>query len=114
MIAAQTSVNPMELPEWMSNCIYGGHAFDTGVRPFEREDTRTGLCRLGAKMGKLQPWIKEYPPAADVSCAAPVVNGSRCHQYRGSTRWRVAKGRTRTSGRRGGGGKGRGSRVLRY
>lgn len=67
---AQTSLDPKELREWISNSIYGGHAFGFAqqgrARPEEFE-------LLIANREKVLPWIKEYSPIELVSKDDPPV-----------------------------------------
>ena len=67
---AQTSLDPKELREWISNSVYGGHAFGFSekgrTRPQEFE-------LLIANREKVLPWIKEYSPIELVSSDDPPV-----------------------------------------
>jgi acetyl esterase/lipase len=68
--AAQTSLDPKELREWIPNAIYGGHAFgfagEGRKRPGEFE-------LLLANREKVLPWIKEYSPIELVSNDDPPI-----------------------------------------
>ena len=67
---AQTSLDPKELREWISNAEYGGHAFGFAApdrkRPQEFE-------LLQANREKVLPWIKEYSPIELVSKDDPPI-----------------------------------------
>jgi acetyl esterase/lipase len=67
---AQTSLDPIELREWISNANYGGHAFGFASkgrgRPQEFE-------LLLANREKVLPWIKEYSPISLISKDDPPV-----------------------------------------
>ena len=68
--AAQSSLDPKELREWIPNAEYGGHAFGFAAphrsRPEEFE-------LLIANREKVLPWIKEYSPIELVSKGDPPV-----------------------------------------
>jgi acetyl esterase/lipase len=70
VVAAQTSLDPKELREWIPNAIYGGHAFgfagEGRKRPGEFE-------LLIANREKVLPWIKEYSPFELVSSDDPPI-----------------------------------------
>jgi len=70
VLAAQTSLDPKELREWISNSIYGGHAFGFAApdrkRPQEFE-------LLIANREKVLPWIKEYSPMELVTPDDPPI-----------------------------------------
>jgi acetyl esterase/lipase len=67
---AQTSLDPIQLREWISNAVYGGHAFgfyrEGHGRPEEFE-------LLLANREKVLPWIKEYSPIEWVSKDDPPI-----------------------------------------
>jgi acetyl esterase/lipase len=67
---AQTSLDPKQLREWMSNAVYGGHAFGFAAkgrgRPQEFE-------MLIANREQVLPWIREYSPYEWVSRDDPAV-----------------------------------------
>ena len=56
---AQTSLDPKELREWMSNAIYGGHAFGFAAKDRSRAQE---FDLLMENREKVLPWIKEYSP----------------------------------------------------
>ncbi len=56
---AQTSLDPKELREWISNSIYGGHAFGFAEKGRSRGQE---FDLLLANREKVLPWIKEYSP----------------------------------------------------
>lgn len=61
---AQTSLDPKELREWISNSIYGGHAFGFAAPGRSRAQE---FDLLIANREKVLPWIKEYSPIELVS-----------------------------------------------
>ena len=63
-LAAQTSLDPKELLEWMPNTIYGAHALVAGATPFDRRSGGKEFAAFAEKREELLPWIKEYSPAA--------------------------------------------------
>jgi acetyl esterase/lipase len=67
---AQTSLDPKELRDWISNSVYGGHAFGFAqpgrARPQEFE-------LLIANREKVLPWIKEYSPIELVTKDDPPI-----------------------------------------
>lgn len=56
---AQTSLDPKELREWISNSIYGGHAFGFAAKGRTRAQEFDLLIE---NREKILPWIKEYSP----------------------------------------------------
>jgi acetyl esterase/lipase len=56
---AQTSLDPKELREWISNSIYGGHAFGFAAPGRQRAQEFELLIE---NREKVLPWIKEYSP----------------------------------------------------
>jgi acetyl esterase/lipase len=67
---AQTSLDPKELREWISNSIYGGHAFGFAAKGRARADE---FDLLIANRDKVMPWIKEYSPIELVSSDDPPI-----------------------------------------
>ena len=65
---AQTSLDPKELREWISNAIYGGHAFGFAAKGRSRADE---FDLLIANRDKVMPWIKEYSPIELVTLRRP-------------------------------------------
>jgi acetyl esterase/lipase len=59
---AQTSLDPVQLREWMPNYSYGAHAFG-----------KKNLAVVLEEREKLLPWIKEYSPIEHVSKGAPPI-----------------------------------------
>lgn len=57
----QTSLDPQQMKDWLTNVTYGGHAFDLNNGKFL------------ASRNQLMPWIKEYSPYAHVSSDDPPV-----------------------------------------
>jgi len=72
-LAAQTSLDPKELLEWMPNYIYGAHAFVAGARPFDRKSGGKQFAAFASKHEEVLPWIKEYSPAALASKDDPPI-----------------------------------------
>jgi acetyl esterase/lipase len=56
---AQTSLDPVQLREWISNSIYGGHAFGFSAQGRSRQEE---FSLLLANREKVLPWIREYSP----------------------------------------------------
>jgi hypothetical protein len=67
---AQTSLDPKELREWISNSIYGGHAFGFSGNGRKRPDEFELLI---ANREKVLPWIKEYSPIELVTKDDPPI-----------------------------------------
>lgn len=67
---AQTSLDPLQLRQWIGNSIYGGHAFGFAAkgrtRPQEFE-------LLMANREKVLPWIREYSPYELVTQDDPAI-----------------------------------------
>ncbi len=61
---AQTSLDPVELRKWISNSIYGGHAFGFAAKGRGRAEE---FELLTANREKVLPWIREYSPMELVS-----------------------------------------------
>lgn len=56
---AQTSLDPKQLREWISNAVYGGHAFGFAAKGRSRPQEFELLIQ---NREKVLPWIKEYSP----------------------------------------------------
>jgi acetyl esterase/lipase len=67
---AQTSLDPQELREWISNSIYGGHAFGFAAPGRPRAEEFELLIK---NREEVLPWIKEYSPIALVSKDDPSI-----------------------------------------
>lgn len=67
---AQTSLDPKELREWISNSIYGGHAFGFAGPGRSRADEFELLI---SNREEVLPWIKEYSPIELVSKDDPPI-----------------------------------------
>jgi acetyl esterase/lipase len=67
---AQTSLDPTQLREWISNSIYGGHAFGFAAPGRSRAQE---FDLLIANREKVLPWIKEYSPIELVSSDDPPI-----------------------------------------
>jgi acetyl esterase/lipase len=61
--AAQTSLDPVQMKEWISNIGYGGHAFGYG-----------SFNTFLADRDEILPWINEYSPYALVTPDDPPVH----------------------------------------
>jgi len=70
VIAPQTSLDPKELRAWMSNAVYGGHAFGFAAPGRSRAEEFELLI---PDRDKLLPWITEYSPIAHVTQDDPPV-----------------------------------------
>jgi len=70
VLAAQTSLDPKELREWIPNSIYGGHAFGFAA-PDRKRPQEFDL--LIANREKVLPWIKEYSPIELVTPDDPPI-----------------------------------------
>jgi acetyl esterase/lipase len=68
---AQTSLDPVELREWIPNAIYGGHAF--GFAGPANNDRAKEFELLIADREKVLPWIKEYSPIEHASSGDPPI-----------------------------------------
>ncbi len=67
---AQTSLDPKELREWISNSIYGGHAFGFAAKGRNRAQEFELLLE---KREEVLPWIKEYSPIELVTSDDPPI-----------------------------------------
>jgi hypothetical protein len=66
---AQTSLDPLQLREWMPNMSYGGHAFGfTGGRGRDSQ-----FQQFYDHRGEILGWIKEYSPYSHVGHGDPPV-----------------------------------------
>jgi acetyl esterase/lipase len=59
VVGAQTSLDPVQLRQWISNAEYGGHAFGFAGEGRKRPDE---FALLVKNREKVLPWIKEYSP----------------------------------------------------
>ena len=66
---AQTSLDPLQLREWMPNMRYGGHAF--GFTASNGRDSQ--FQQFYDHRGEVLDWIKEYSPYAHVGPGDPPV-----------------------------------------
>ena len=72
MVGAQTSLDPLELKQWIPNGRYGGHAFGF----MDPNDLKTRDARFAEFLehrDEVLPWIKEYSPIELVSADDPPV-----------------------------------------
>jgi acetyl esterase/lipase len=70
VLGAQTSLDPIQLREWISNAEYGGHAFGFSHAGRKRSGE---FALLLENREKLMPWIKEYSPIELVSKDDPPI-----------------------------------------
>jgi acetyl esterase/lipase len=70
VVAAQTSLDPMQVREWISNAEYGGHAFGFAKEGRGRPEEFKLLMEHRAEV---MPWIKEYSPIEQVSQDDPPI-----------------------------------------
>jgi len=70
VLAAQTSLDPKELREWIPNAVYGGHAFGFAAKGRPRAEEFDLLIE---NRDKVLPWIKEYSPIELVSPDDPPI-----------------------------------------
>jgi len=70
VVGAQTSLDPIQVREWIPNAVYGGHAFGFA----QKERQRPGEFELLLEnREKVLPWIKEYSPIELVSKDDPAI-----------------------------------------
>lgn len=67
---AQTSLDPVQLRQWISNSVYGGHAFGFAQKGRSRPQE---FELLMANREKVLPWIREYSPYELVSLDDPAI-----------------------------------------
>lgn len=70
VVGAQTSLDPIQLRHWISNSIYGGHAFGFAAKGRSREAEFELLIE---NREKVLPWIREYSPIELVNAGDPPV-----------------------------------------
>jgi acetyl esterase/lipase len=70
VLGAQTSLDPIQIREWISNAEYGGHAFGF-AKPGRGRPEEFAL--LVKNREKVLPWIKEYSPIEWVSKDDPPI-----------------------------------------
>jgi len=70
VVGAQTSLDPKQLREWISNSVYGGHAFGFAAEGRSREQEFELLLE---NREKVLPWIREYSPIELVSKDDPPI-----------------------------------------
>ena len=70
VVAAQTSLDPKEVREWIPNAVYGGHAFGFAGEGRQRADE---FKLLMANREKVMPLFKEYSPIELVSKDDPPI-----------------------------------------
>jgi acetyl esterase/lipase len=70
VMAAQTSLDPKQMKEWMPNSKYGGHAFGFANDP---KNKLTQFDAFLAGREQILPWIKEYSPYELVSSDDPPI-----------------------------------------
>jgi hypothetical protein len=59
VVGAQTSLDPVQLRNWIGNSIYGGHAFGFSAAGRSREQEFELLLK---NREEVLPWIREYSP----------------------------------------------------
>ncbi|MCY3007439.1 MAG: alpha/beta hydrolase fold domain-containing protein [Planctomycetota bacterium] len=64
VVGAQTSLDPVQLRNWIGNSIYGGHAFGFSAEGRSREQEFALLLK---NREKVLPWIREYSPIELIS-----------------------------------------------
>jgi acetyl esterase/lipase len=72
-VQAQTSLDPLQMREWIPPVTYGVHAFfpsSAGKAPREREEAFEFWL---SKRDEISPWIKQFSPAEHVSPDDPPV-----------------------------------------
>lgn len=67
---AQTSLDPVQLRQWIPNAIYGGHAFGFAAQGRSRAEEFELLL---ANREKVLPWIREYSPIELVTPDDPPI-----------------------------------------
>lgn len=77
VLAAQTSLDPKQVREWILNAEYGGHAFGFAK---EGRTRREEFELLIAHRSEVLPWIKEYSPIELVSKDDPPIYMSYARQ----------------------------------
>jgi acetyl esterase/lipase len=70
VIAAQTSLDPKLVREWIPNAVYGGHAFGFAK---EGRDRPEEFRLLLENRERIVPWIREYSPLEWVSKDDPPI-----------------------------------------
>lgn len=70
VLAAQTSLDPIQIREWIPNAQYGGHAFGFSGPGRNRADEFALLLK---NRESVLPWIKEYSPIEWVSKDDPPI-----------------------------------------
>ena len=70
VVGAQTSLDPIQVREWISNAKYGAHAFGLVS---EGPPQPAGFALLLEKREEVLPWIKEYSPIELVSKDDPPI-----------------------------------------
>ncbi len=70
VVGAQTSLDPKELRGWISNSVYGGHAFGFHAQGRSRAEEFDLLTK---NRESVLPWIKEYSPIELVSSDDPPI-----------------------------------------
>ena len=70
VVGAQTSLDPAQMKEWISNINYGNQAFGfMGTKG----DKNSGFREFHQNREKIMPWIKDYSPYEWVSSDDPPV-----------------------------------------
>jgi acetyl esterase/lipase len=73
VIGAQTTLDPAQMKDWITNSRYGGHAFGFVPDPNDTKTRDTMFPEFLAAREKLLPWIREFSPYQHVSKDDPPV-----------------------------------------
>lgn len=70
VVGAQTSLDPKQMREWITNITYGGHAFGFNST---KDNPKGGFDAFLTNREKILPWIKEYSPYELVTSDDPPI-----------------------------------------
>ena len=70
VVRAQTSLDPQQMKEWISNCNYGAHAFGFKGEPGKKD---SAFAEFLGKRESILSWIAEYSPYALLTAEDPPV-----------------------------------------
>ena len=70
VVAAQTTLDPLQMKEWTPNSSYGGHAFGFKGDPVKKTKQ---FDEFLAGRDRILPWIAEYSPYALVTADDPPI-----------------------------------------
>lgn len=71
VLRAQTTLDPVQMKQWMPNGFYGGHAF--GINEPGKENREKNVREFIAQRDKLLPTINTYSPFALATSDAPPI-----------------------------------------